>query len=212
MRRLLMVVPALAASLTLAACGGHGGDDAPPVSHAPGSAANPKQAEAQPNGIPARTAAAKDTAKAADGARSNEGGSSAAASPVGYQKLVEQQARKPKSRFTPCHHVSRTEATAIVGAKVKVPLEAPQGPTCIYRTTNTRGFVTLSVQQESFAAATKGLKQRRALTIGGRSAVCGAFGHPTLAVRLTGGRVLNVAAQCGIAKQFAARALQQLKD
>ena len=49
------------------------------------------------------------------------------------EQLVEQQSNKPAKRFTPCNLVTAPQARAIVGAPIEQPFEAPQGPTCIYR-------------------------------------------------------------------------------
>jgi hypothetical protein len=205
--RILLVAGALTASATLAACGGSGDDHRPAVSHA--------QPTGVPSGAPAtrgKAGSGKATGDVSASGAANEGGRSAARSPVGYEKLVEQQARKPQHRFTPCGLVSRAQASAILGAKVAIPTEAPQGPRCIYRANRSRGLVTVTVVDGTLKAATHGQQRRSAITVAGRTGVCGTLGHTELSIAVSGGRVLSIAAPCGIAKQFAAKAIPQLKD
>lgn len=228
----LTTLGALAAAATLAACGGGDDGGGPAVSHAPGSPANPLVAKEQPTGVRVSpdgsvTAQAGGAAKASGAAKSGakakgngqtavpaggEGARTAAGSPVGYEKLVDRQSRKPAQRFTPCGLVSRAQASAILGAKVAIPTEAPQGPRCIYRANRSRGFVTVAVLNGTLKQATHGQQRRSAISVAGRTGVCGTLGHTELSIAVSGGRVLSIAAPCGIAKQFAAKAIPQLKD
>lgn len=222
-------------ALGLAACGG---SEAPKVSTAPGSAANPLVAQEQSTGVPsghaaavkAKQAKAKAAGKAArhghpgaigggkdvadqpagQAPRVNESAIGAPTGTPGYQKLVDKQAAKPKERFTPCSLVSRSRAQAILGVRVQTPLEAPQGPTCLYRTTRTRGMITIAVQRQKYARLAKRLVNRKSIDVGGRAAVCGNLGRPTVLVSLGGGRVLNVNGPCTFGKRFAAEAVQHL--
>jgi hypothetical protein len=140
--------------------------------------------------------------------RSNEG---AASQPQpGYDTLVKKQPRHPRARFTPCNLVTAAQATAIVGAPVQEPIEAPQGPTCIYRTRNGKSFVSVVVQSSDFKKLKPRLRLRQRVDVSNRTAYCGTYGQPMLYLPLSGGRVLSVAAHCSIAKQFAIRALRQL--
>jgi hypothetical protein len=128
----------------------------------------------------------------------------------GYSTLLKRQDGKPQSRFTPCGLVTRAQAQAIVGEPVQLPFEAPQGPTCVYRTVKGHGLVTLAVQKVEFAKAKANLQQAAKVDLGSRSGVCGQYGQPTLYAPLSHGRVLTVAAPCGVAKRFAARAVRSL--
>jgi len=97
----------------------------------------------------------------APAAGSSEGRSNEAASPPesgtadlsgldeqpGYQKLVERQSRRPSGRFSPCDLVTAAQARAIIRAPVRAPFEAPQGPTCIYRTGAGDRLITVAVQR-----------------------------------------------------------------
>lgn len=213
--RLITASAAAAATLAVAACGSGAG--APQASTAPGSPANPLQGQEQPTGIPSGkhrgAVAAAGTARSNEGAASGHAGA-ATGTPdanAGYQKLVEQQPRKPRHRFTPCSLVTQAQARAIVGGPVKTPLEGAQGPTCIYRTTHSAGFITVAVQHQEYPAMARQLRNRKRVTVGSRTAVCGSRGRPTVLVALSGGRVLNVAAPCEVGRRFALKAVQRLQ-
>ncbi len=128
-----------------------------------------------------------------------------------FETLLERQSSKPGSRFTPCSLVTRAQAGAILGASVLAPREAPQGPTCIYRTRKGNDFITLAVQPASFSGLKRQIGRPQSIEVAGRSAFCGAHGQPMLYVRLARGRVLSVAAPCPVAKQFATRAVARLQ-
>lgn len=147
---------------------------------------------------------------AAASGRSNEGAASAAQAKPGYDALLKKQPRHPRTRFTPCNLVTAAQATAIVGAPIREPVEAPQGPTCIYRTRNGKSFVSVAVQMSDFKKLKPHLRLRQRVAVSDRTAYCGTYGQPMLYVPLSGGRVLSVAAHCSIAKQFAIRAVRQL--
>jgi len=188
LRTLSVTALALAAG-ALSACGG-ASEPGPP----PGSAENPLVAE-----IPEQT-----------GSRHHEASAPPADKP-GYQKLVAGQSSDPESRFTPCNLVTAAQAREILGAPVKEPLEAPQGPTCIYQAESSGSFVTLAVQSASLNALKKEMRSPRSVDIDGRPAYCGTHGQPTLYVSLAGGGVLSVAAPCSIARRFAATAVASLR-
>jgi hypothetical protein len=188
MRRVPLVL-LLALAVPLAGCGG---DDSPAP---PGSKENP---------LAAHESSAKTTN---EGQRKVAGSLSAKTKPPGYTELLARQSPKPRDRFTPCSLVTRQQARAIVGAPVLEPIEAPQGPTCIYRTRSGDHFVTLAVQPLGLARASRHIKDRQRLDVAGRTAYCGRRGAPVLYASLAPGRVLSVAAPCAIAKRFAARAI-----
>jgi hypothetical protein len=112
--------------------------------------------------------------------------------------------------INPCTLVTFAEARTIAGGVIGAT-EAPLGPTCIYKRTNTKTNITLAVELQSFAQVTKHMQQRKSVTIGSREAYCGTLGSKMLFVPLPSGQVLNVTAPCSVAKQFAALALQRLK-
>jgi hypothetical protein len=187
--RLLVPIAVLSVTALLAACGG---SEKPA---APGTPQNPLV------GTPTQSNSSTG--------RSNEGQANADSEP-GYQKLVQRQTTKPQSRFTPCNLVSRAQAQAILGGPVRAPVEAPQGPTCIYKSQSGKTFITLAVQSLDFDRVKKQIRRRQAVTISNRSAYCGLYGQPMLYVSLSRQRVLSVAAPCPVAKQFAARAVARL--
>jgi hypothetical protein len=108
--------------------------------------------------------------------------------------------------------VTKAQAGAIVGAPLQDPLEAPQGPTCIYRSRDGKRFVTLAVQPVAFSKLKRQMHQRRQVAVSNKTAFCGMLGQPILYVPLSGSRVLSVAAPCQVARKFAARAVQRLND
>jgi hypothetical protein len=217
-----------AAALAVSACGG--GSDKPP----PGTPGNPLHGAVQEgpsSAAPAATgsqvagatpgsstadkattskgAAAKKSPTASKGTVVGEAGGSSAA--MNYQSLVAKQKSKPASRFTPCNLVTPSQASAILGSAVREPIEAPQGPTCIYRTQKGSHFVTLAVQTTSFKRLHKLLRRPEKVTFSGRTGYCGTYGRPMLYVPLADGRrVLSVSASCGAATQFAKRAIASL--
>lgn len=180
------LIALLLVSAPLAACGGSSKPSPPP-----GSPQNPLVAQTE------KTNPASEAAPAA-GAK------------PGYQGLVERQASKPRSRFTPCNLVTKAQAQAIVGLPLRDPLEAPRGPTCIYRSRDGKRLITLAVQPLDFAQLKRRVRGRQAVSVANRSAFCGTLGAPVLYVELPKRRVLSVAARCEVGKQFATAAVRRL--
>ena len=176
------------ATAVLAGCGG----DTP--ASPPGSPENPMVASKQESG----SATAREPGKA--------GGTTK----PGFEKLIQRQSSKPGSTFSPCSLVTRAQARAILGKPLRLPFQAPQGPTCIYRAAKGEGMVTVAVQTVDFDRLAKQLQQPTKITLDGRKGTCGQYGQPTLYVQLSHGRVLTIAAPCDVAKQFAARAVKRL--
>lgn len=215
----LLGAPAAAAVLLAAGCGGDGASDA-----APGSKERPLVATTQARALPKaadRKAARVSESADASGAEvpsqqgaatggGEAGSASKQADGPNYESLLAQKGTPKGSRFTPCNLVSRRRAEAILGGEVQEPLEAPQGPTCIYRTVSGKSFVTVAVQGASFAKLRKQLGKPQAVTVGGRAGYCGKLGQPMLYVPLGTRKLLTVAAPCPIAKAFAATAVQRL--
>jgi hypothetical protein len=114
--------------------------------------------------------------------------------------------------LNPCTLVSRTQARAILGKPVGEPVDAQQGPTCIYRAQGDKSFVTVAVQAMHFSTVKPQaqLQDRITLSIAGYQAYCGVAGTPTLIVPLSAGRFLSVVAPCPIAASFAAKALGRI--
>ncbi len=140
-----------------------------------------------------------------------EPGGSSAQPKLDYKTLLKHQSGEAAgTRFTPCSLVTRAQARAILGRPVMLPSEAPQGPTCIYRATKGKGFVTLAVQPVSFAKAKRNLEKPTKVDLGSRTGVCGKYGQTMLYAPLPQGRMLSVAAECSVAKRFAAQAVRSL--
>lgn len=183
--RLAIVLVGLAALFA-----GCGGDDAAPA--APGSPENPMEARIGPEEH------REPTGKPAD------------AEEPSYAKLLDQQSSKPRSRFTPCNLVTRAQARAILGEPIEAPVEAPQGPTCIYRSRSGDRFVTVAVQRAELRTLTRELQDGWRVTVAERRGACGTHGQPVLYVDVADGRVLSVGAPCRVARRFAQRAVREL--
>jgi hypothetical protein len=215
----LLVVVAVAAG-----CGG--GDKDTSSAAAPGTPKNPlvatvpssttadDQAAAQEAGIAKSGKGAKTAARTSHPAPAKSFSEADAAAGTstdpGYQKLLEQQTHKPRSRFTPCNLVRRSEAAAILGAPVQPLIEAPQGPTCIYRTAKSRSFITVSVERAAISKLRKQLRHSHQVAVAERSSVCGTIGRPLLYVPVSSARVLVVTAPCQVARRFASAAVGRI--
>jgi hypothetical protein len=181
------ILAGLVAAGLLAGCGG---GDAPRHPAPVGSPGNP---------VPAKPES--------EGAAGSEG---AAAVKPGYAKLLQKQTSKPTSRFTPCNLVTRAQAGKILRSVVDQPVEAPLGPTCLYRTHDRRSLVTLAVKTQSFTSAARQVDGAASLRVGGRRAVCGKLGGSVLYVSLPHGQMLSVAGPCVAAQKFAEKAVGRL--
>ena len=199
-RTLPTVVSVLSlASAALAGCGGGPSASATP---APGTPENPLVAQ---KAEPSADGGAQEPSTSSEPPAQGE----PSVTP-GYGRLVENQASSPQSRFTPCNLVTENEAQSILGVPVRAPLEAPQGPTCLYRTRTGNGQIALAVQTADFGAIKRKLRSLRRVAVGDREAYCGTYGQPMLYLPLSSGRVLSVAAQCDVATSFATKALSHL--
>jgi hypothetical protein len=224
-----IVVLPLVAGCLLAACGG--GDDN--AKGPPGSASNPLVALPNPSATrtppneqpPGESAAKKRGASDGPGGVSTPSKStrtqhgSVAKKPAKHTseaaaatrpKTARKQKALAPSASRPCSLVTRTQATAIVGTPILEPLQAPQGPTCIYRTKSGKPYITLVVQTVDFAKLRKQIHNARTVSVASRTAYCGTYGKPMLFLPVAGGRVLSIAAPCGMAQRFAAKAAPHL--
>jgi hypothetical protein len=234
MRALRIAFLPLVAGCLLAACGGSDDDKSPP-----GSASNPLVAVPNPSATrtppvkqPPGEGAARATARSGDSkgrapsssssTRTQHG--SVARRPSRSRSRSGETAGDTGARGTtarkqlplaagasrPCSLVTKSQAAAIVGAPLVEPLEAPQGPTCIYQTKSGKPYITLAVQSVSFAKLRKQIHKTRAVAIADRTAYCGTYGEPMLFLPVAGGRVLTISAPCNVAQQFAAKAVGHL--
>jgi hypothetical protein len=112
----------------------------------------------------------------------------------------------------PCTLVSRSQAQAILGRHLDAPVDAPQGPTCIYRARGSSGQITLAVDSTEFSTVKPQaqLKDRMSLTVAGHAAFCGSAGGPKLILPLSVAKFVVITAPCPVAAAFAVRALSRL--
>jgi len=235
MRRCCIILLTLSA-LLLAACGG----DSPPDRAALGSPDNPIQAQPnpEPTRVPAtsetgpqaksstrsrrrtgrrrrsdvearkRTQARNERTRASREAKANATAAKRRAT-TASRGPRKQKALAPSAK-RPCSLVTKAQARAIIGVAILEPLEAPQGPTCIYQSRSGKRFITLTVQTTDFAMHKAQMRKRRNVTVSDRVALCGSLGRPMLYLPLNGGRVLSISGPCDMATRFAAKAEPRL--
>jgi hypothetical protein len=129
------------------------------------------------------------------------------AAPVGEDERTTPSVPR---RSDPCRLLRHARAERIVGARLRAPVLAPQGPTCIYRAVRGARFITLTVQESTLAAMSSGVRERRAVTVGGRRALCLGRDTATLLVRLSQRRTLAVGAPCAVARRLAVHVVDRL--
>jgi hypothetical protein len=108
--------------------------------------------------------------------------------------------------------VTRTEAQGILGRPIAAPVEAPLGPSCIYRPAGAGNLIALTVGSSDFAKVKAHLRNRTERNIDGRRAYCTDYGQATTFVPLAGGRILTVTAPCAVGVRFAAKAVPRLSS
>jgi hypothetical protein len=111
----------------------------------------------------------------------------------------------------PCSLVSTSSVESVVGGHIVERSEAPLGPTCIYRLAGSHPNVTLAIEDLEYPQVTSPMKHRTAVDVSGHRAYCGTLGTHMLFLPLSGGKVLNVTAPCGVAQRLAALALPRLQ-
>jgi hypothetical protein len=110
----------------------------------------------------------------------------------------------------PCQLVSLPEARSMAGPEITMRVEAPLGPTCIYKGGGSEPGVTLAVETASFTQMSHQLGKRKQIVLEGRKGYCGHLGTQMLLVPLARGQLLSVAAPCRLAQRFAVKALHRL--
>lgn len=146
-----------------------------------------------------------------EGAPTPEAAHERGAAESGFERLVEDQSADPRERFSPCNLVSRAQAQAVIGKPIAEPIEAPQGPTCIYSPQGANSFITVAVQPMQIGRIKKQLRNRRQVDVSRRTGWCGTHGQNVLYVPLGRGRVLSITAPCDVAEKLATAALPRLK-
>lgn len=214
-RRIVCGLSPLAAALLLAACGG---SSSSPSSSASASASSPSSSDAH-----VAAARVQDARKVAPIPKFV----GAAARDVHVTATGPVKARPPQpgtiddevnasgaKTLNPCTLVSRSEAAAIVRKSIGKPVDAPQGPTCIYTPKGAKSLITLSVEATDFSKVQpqSQLRNRVSVKVNGHTAYCGLAGSPTMIVPLTTGRFLVVTAPCPIAASFASKALGRISS
>ena len=156
-----------------AALAGCGGDE-------PAAAArNPRPARA---GRAARAGRQGAASPAAEASRDGDG----RREQPGYKALVEQPARKPRERFTPVQPGHRSAGAGDHRRADRAPVEAPQGPTCIYRSRDGATTSSRSPSRQSNFGDDQAADGRiaREVEVVDRAAYCGTYGQPMLYVPL----------------------------
>jgi|tagenome__1003787_1003787.scaffolds.fasta_scaffold20639960_2 hypothetical protein len=180
----------LPAALALSACGSEQAAKAPA-----GSVSNPLVSGADPNNGVQPDAPGQVSVK------------------PNYKALVTKQSnsnRTAAAADSPCGLVTKHQAQLAIRTRLIDPMEAPQGPTCIFRDRAGKTFVTLAVQPTPFAQIRKQIHRIHKVSVASRPAYCGVQGAPVLVVPLAHGRTLSVSAQCKIAMGLARFAVPRL--
>lgn len=209
---------ALAATIgLLAGCG----TAAPPHRTAPTATPTPAQSNADAGGtsVPARHASRPSrsavhrspsspalVSRPATGA--SRGGVQRATATPGQSG--DDLQRSTVTKFNPCSLVSASEAQAITGVALTGRVEAPLGPTCVYKLGGSKGDITLAVEALSLSQVAHQMVKPQTLIVGHRHAYCGRLGTQMLFAPVGRGKLLNVTAPCAIARRFAALALTRL--
>lgn len=202
-RRALAIALALTAACALAACSG--------------SASSPAgNASADHGGV--QLAALQNPLANSKGAQSGSGYIVSSSDPITATTNKPSVARYPTGPdndevsttgadpIRPCSFVSGSEARAITGNAVQVSA-GMQGPTCIYEMRRAHRQVTVAVQPTRIAGLRRHARSATRASVRGRTGWCLRYGSTSLAVPLSGGRMLSVSAPCKLAKRFASRAL-----
>jgi hypothetical protein len=210
--KLLCIVQALAAGLLVAACGGSSSSTHSTTAPGAQNAAN------QPS--IAVTKAAHDpvtngvvTHHAFPGTGGGEvNDDNPAGNPADVPSAADTSVRRAPGPRDPCTLVSTAEARSILGKPISTPIDAPLGPTCIYRPVGTNNLITLTVGSIEFAKVRARIHNPIQRDIGGRTAYCGEYGQPTTFVPLARVGTLTITAPCGIGFHFATEAVPRLKS
>jgi hypothetical protein len=113
------------------------------------------------------------------------------------------------SAIDPCDLVSTGQATAILGGSPRITQE-PQGPTCVYAMGRSGPQVTLAIESTRLSSLRGHARGTSQIQIGGKTGWCLRYGSTSVAVPLSGGRVLHTTGPCATAGRFAALALHAI--
>lgn len=123
----------------------------------------------------------------------------------GHDEISETGA-KP---INPCSLVSASQAGGILGEPVVLTV-GQQGPTCIYAAKGSKRQLTLVVERVDISGLRRDASSASRISAGGTTGLCLHYDSSSVAVALSGGRVLNVTGSCAVAARFAALALGHL--
>lgn len=110
----------------------------------------------------------------------------------------------------PCEFVSHSRAAAILGGSVRTS-EEPQGPTCVYKMRGSKRQVTLTVENIPLTSLRGHARKASRVQVAGHVGWCLRYEATSVAVPLTGGRVLHVTGACDVAARFAALAMPHVR-
>jgi hypothetical protein len=201
--KLLCAIQLLAAGLLIAACGG----SSPTRSATVAAAQKALVAKSAHDPVSSGVVTHKPFPGTGGGEINDDNPGHAVAPGSGKTAL-----RQASGQRDPCTLVSRAEAQSILGRPLATPVEAPLGPTCIYRPVGAKNLITLTVGSVDFARIRAQTRNRRRLDVGGRTAYCGDYGQPTTFVALASGGTLTITAPCAIGIRFATKAVPRLKS
>jgi hypothetical protein len=108
--------------------------------------------------------------------------------------------------INPCTFVSASQAGRILGQPVGLTV-GQQGPTCIYAAEGSKRQVTLVVERVDIAGLRHHASGAHRIPVGTTTGWCLYYDSSSVAVPLSGGRVLDVTGSCAVAARFAAQAL-----
>jgi hypothetical protein len=114
------------------------------------------------------------------------------------------------SQLHPCRLVSVADAQSISHGSFLSQVEAPLGPTCIYKLRGSAGEITIAVETPGPGRPARRATDPRQLSDGALTAHCPTLGSKSLTVALPSGKVLRVTAPCPFAQPFALKALSRL--
>ena len=110
----------------------------------------------------------------------------------------------------PCSLVTTTEAQSALGRQIAQPIEAPQGPTCIFRLTSGTIAATIAVEDAPLTRYLDRMQGSKSAVLAKHLTYCGSLGSPTLVSEVGANSVLVVSAPCSVAEKLAADALPHL--
>jgi hypothetical protein len=105
--------------------------------------------------------------------------------------------------LNPCTLVSHAQAQTATGTALHEGIEAPLGPTCIFRPRGDGAEITLALELAKLGQASQALHAPRRFTIEGRAAFCAQGPQHTLVMSVRPGQVLTVTAPCKAAVRLA---------